>query len=489
MALLEGVDSPLLSEPCVRLEIHAGSGYNPQDWGRRFLAGNGGCAYIDLDHLELCIPEVQSARDHLAATHAMLRVARQALDRANRRLAGAGRVVALANNTDGLGHSYGSHLNFLVTRRLQRDLFDRRWQPLLVLASYQVSSLVFTGQGKVGSENGRPEVPYQLSQRADHIESLQGAATTHNRPLINTRDEALCGGWRESRDTPPLADMARLHVIFHDQTLCHVASMLKVGILQIILSMLETGWCSPALILEDPLAALGQWSRDPSLKARAPLASGRSVTAVELQMEFLAEAARFVEAGRCDAVVPEARFLLELWADTLHKLARRDLAALAGRIDWVLKLQLLERVLAQRHGMDWSSPQLRHLDFMYSSLEDGLYFACERQGAVERLVPEESVDRFLREPPPDTRAWTRAMLLRMAEPEAVDRVDWDTLTFRVTGSDGWSRPATVSLANPLGFTREICLPVFESSHSLEEALEFLEAPASGRLQLRDAPGG
>ena len=46
--------------------------YDTQDWGRKFLP-NGGCAYIDLDHLELCIPEVLSARDHVAATHAMLR--------------------------------------------------------------------------------------------------------------------------------------------------------------------------------------------------------------------------------------------------------------------------------------------------------------------------------------------------------------------------------------------------------------------------------
>src|SRR5580765_931969 len=46
------------------------SAYNPQDWARKFLSENGGCAYIDLDHLELCIPEVLSARDHLAASHA-----------------------------------------------------------------------------------------------------------------------------------------------------------------------------------------------------------------------------------------------------------------------------------------------------------------------------------------------------------------------------------------------------------------------------------
>ncbi len=28
-----------------------------QDWGRKFLPATGGCAYIDLNHLEVCTPE------------------------------------------------------------------------------------------------------------------------------------------------------------------------------------------------------------------------------------------------------------------------------------------------------------------------------------------------------------------------------------------------------------------------------------------------
>src|SRR5437016_1224173 len=39
--------------------------YDPQDWGRKYLSSNGGCFYIDLDHLECCLPEVLSAYDHV----------------------------------------------------------------------------------------------------------------------------------------------------------------------------------------------------------------------------------------------------------------------------------------------------------------------------------------------------------------------------------------------------------------------------------------
>src|SRR6266446_3290101 len=56
-----------------------GDVHNPQDWGRKWLMTNGSCVYIDLDHLELCLPEVISAYDHVAAWHAMLRIARRAM--------------------------------------------------------------------------------------------------------------------------------------------------------------------------------------------------------------------------------------------------------------------------------------------------------------------------------------------------------------------------------------------------------------------------
>src|SRR2546425_9097326 len=161
-------------------------GYNPQDWGRKYLPSNGGCCYIDLDHLELCLPELLSAYDHVAAWHAMLRIARQALFAANAKLPSGQTIHVLVNTSDGHGNSYGSHLNFLLTRRAWRNLFHRKLHSLLYLAAYQASSIVFTGQGKVGAENGAPPVQFQLSQRADFCETLIGEQTTYDRPLVNS---------------------------------------------------------------------------------------------------------------------------------------------------------------------------------------------------------------------------------------------------------------------------------------------------------------
>ena len=130
---------------------------DPRDHDRRFLPTNGGCCYIDLDHLEIALPETWSAFEHVAYWRAMLGVARQAMVSANKRMPDGRRIQVLANCSDGLGHSYGSHTNVLVTKAAWENIFHRKPHYLAYLAAFQTSSIVFTGQGKVsGGENGKP---------------------------------------------------------------------------------------------------------------------------------------------------------------------------------------------------------------------------------------------------------------------------------------------------------------------------------------------
>lgn len=441
----------------------AASRPDPQDWGRKYLPGNGGCAYIDLDHLELCIPEVTSARDFVAAWHAMLRIARASQRRANQSLPAGMRIQVLVNNSDGLGHSYGSHLNLLVSRRAWSNIFDRRMHHMLYLAAFQVSSIVVTGQGKVGSENARPPVAFQISQRADFFEELCAPHTTYSRPIVNSRDEGLVGPRSyPCREDGPSDTLARLHCIFFDNTLCHSATFLKAGLMQIVLAMIEHEQINLDLLLDDPVEAVTTYSHDPSLAATARMASGRVRSALELQFEFLERAERFVAQGGCEGVVPEARAIVDLWADTLVRLERRDWETLCRRLDWVLKRCALERALEQHGGLSWDSAEAKLLDHVYSSLEaDGLYWIYEQAGAVDRLAGEERIAHLVRNPPDDTRAYARAMLLRSVEADAVDSVDWDCVRLRVPGANGWRKTETIRLAHPLGMTKEETEHVFE----------------------------
>ncbi|MBD3163168.1 MAG: hypothetical protein GF328_13785 [Candidatus Latescibacteria bacterium] len=462
--------------PTTSVTVAGGSDIS-RDWGRRYLPGNGGCAYIDLNHLELCIPEVLSARAYVAHWHAMLRIARRAQARAQERLPEGQRLQVLVNNTDGKGHAYGSHLNFLIARKTWEDLFHRKLQHLLTLAAYQVSSIVFTGAGKVGAENGHDWADFQIAQRADFFERLTSVETTFNRGIVNARDEALCGSRWGARDVDPPADsMARLHVIFYDNTLAHVSSFLKVGVMQIVLAMLEQGRLDRRFTLDDPLAALHAWSRDPSLTARARLESGGETTAVELQLRFFEAAREFVEAGGCDGTVPEAGTILALWGDTLEKLGRRDYGALAPRLDWCMKYLILQRAFQQRSDLDWESPVAKHLDHSYSSLdpEDGIYWSLERSDGFERIVDDAAIDRAMVEPPADTRAWTRATLLRLADPESIDEVDWDLIRFRFWDSQFGTIRRTVRMSDPLSFTAAQTAPLIESGGSIDDLLDEID---------------
>jgi len=447
--------------------------YNPQDWGRKFLPENGGCCYIDLNHLEICLPEIISAWDFVAAWHAMLRITRQALHKANQLLMPDRRIQVLVNNSDGRNNSYGSHLNFLITRQAWDNMFLRKMHQLLFLASYQASSIIFSGQGKVGSENGAPNVPYQLSQRADFFETLLGPQTTFHRPIVNSRDESLCG-----RNQNRATECARLHMIFFDSTLAPGATLLKVGTTQIILSMIEAEFVNPNLVLDDPVYALSCYSHDPTLQARALIVNGRNLTALELQYCFLEEAKRFVANGGCEGIVPRANEILSLWEDTLHKFENRQFTELSRRIDWVLKYQIMERAIAQQPELSWHSPQIRYLDQLYSSLDDseGLYWIYEKSGFMENVVGEEHIARFIDNPPEDTRAYARAMLLRSADPTEVADVDWDSISFNIPSGNYWPNRRTIDLAHPLKYTKDMTEKCFQDSTSLEETLDAIEIP-------------
>ena len=399
---------------------------DPQDRGRKFLASNGGCVYIDLGHFELCIPEVRAALDYVRYHDANLALAGAAREAASARLSEGEQLVVMANNSDRLGNSFGGHLNVLITRELWQRLFDRMYPHLFVLVAFQVSSILYTGQGKVGSENGKPWVPFQITQRGDFMECIAGAQTTFRRPIANSRDEPHCGPAVRANG------LARLHVIFHDTTLTQTSNYLKAGVTQLVLALLETGWCDRRVVLADPLEALTTWGHDPDLHACARLDDGRWVTAVEHQRLFLEAVKTFVAKGDAGGCVPDAAGIVATWEDTLDKLERRDFGALARRLDWVLKRQLLSRAIERDPLLDWRSAAIRAADLLFASLDpaDGLYAAVAATAGVETLVTQADIERAMSAPPEDTRAWSRAMLLRHVGPRRIDSVNWDEIRLR-----------------------------------------------------------
>src|SRR5690242_5644216 len=205
------------------------------------------------------------------------------------------------------------------------------------LLPFFVSRQIYTGAGKVGAENNTEFCEFQISQRADFLETEVGLETMHSRPIVNTRDE-------------PHADpekYRRLHVIVGDANMSEISTYLKVGTMAVVLSMVEDDFIDRDLSIDGPVAAFRKVSRDLGCRETIRLKDGRTISAVDHQREFLALAQRYYKDREHE---PWVRDVMDRWEQTLDKLAE-DPLQLGRELDWVIKHQLIENYIA-KHDLE-----------------------------------------------------------------------------------------------------------------------------------------
>jgi len=373
---------------------------------------NGARLYVDHAHPEYSTPELTNPRDVVKWDKAGERV----MDEAARRAAtvpGQQRIQLYKNNTDNKGASYGAHENYLMARSTPfADIVKH-------LTPFFVTRQVVTGAGRVGIGQDGREDGFQISQRADFFEVEVGLETTLKRPIINTRDE-------------PHADAEkyrRLHVIIGDANLSEISTYLKLGTTALVLAMIEDRWFSVDFSVEEPVATLRAISHDPSLKHLLTLRSGgRKLTPVQLQMEYLEQAQKYVEDRYGTDVDADTADVLARWESVLTRL-ERDPMECVRELDWVAKLRLLEG-FRDRENLAWGSPRLELIDLQYSDVrpEKGLYHRLVARGAIETLLDYDEVGRAMERPPTDTRAYFRGECLRRY-PDQVAAASWDSVIF------------------------------------------------------------
>jgi len=372
---------------------------------------NGARYYVDHAHPEYSCPEVTNARDLVIHEKAGERIIEASRREADTLLPAGAQMLIYKNNSDRKGNSYGSHENYLMDRRTSFKQIVEHLMPFLVTRQ------VYAGAGKVGSENRGHPCSFQLSQRADFFETEVALDTMVKRPIINTRDE-------------PHADREkyrRLHMIVGDANLSEYTIYLRTGVTTLVLAMIEDGAIRKNLSLRDPVRAIKEFSHDPSCRKELPLESGKKLTAVQIQAEYLEMAHQYVATRSAD---PETKDVLARWQHVVEALAR-DPMELHQQIDWVMKKALIEGFM-ERKSLDWESPQVQMLDLQYHDLrpEKGLYYLLERQGKAERIVTDDEITTAIRRPPEDTRAYFRGECLRRYGP-AVFGVNWDSISFSV----------------------------------------------------------
>jgi len=395
---------------------------------------NGARYYVDHAHPEFSTPECTGALQLTRYDKAGERILARSMQAAARLLPPGQEIVVYKNNSDGKGNSYGCHENYLLDRSVPFSTLVRHLIP------WFVTRQVFTGAGKVGSEHGAGEVPFQLSQRADFFEEEVGLETTLKRPIVNTRDE-------------PHADpqkYRRLHVIVGDANLCEVATYLKAGTTAVVLSMIEDGFIDKDLSLATPVPTMRKVSHDPECRTTLSLADGSSLTAVELQWEFFRMAEKYAdETGlECCGEDDGGGMLLERWESVLTALEEEP-RRLNGVLDWVTKFNLLD-AYAAKNGLEWGDPKLALMDLQYHDVrpERSLYERLVKAGKVERLLDEEDVISAMTEPPETTRAYFRGKCLSLWS-NSVVAANWDSLIFDL-GADPLKR---IPMMEPLKGTK------------------------------------
>jgi proteasome accessory factor A len=287
------------------------------------------------------------------------------------------------------------------------------WKVTEQLIPFFVTRQVYSGAGKVLKVSGKPQ--FFISQRAQHIHEKTSSSTTSSRSIINTRDEPHADAER----------YRRLHIIVGDSNMSELVTYLKVGTATLVLSMIEEGFSVHGMELEDPVKAIREISRDPTVKRKIKLDDGRQMTAVEIQRVYLERAQEYLAQQDHDPILDD---VWKRWAAILDKL-EDDPMQLVREIDWITKRHLIQSYV-DRKGCSWDDPRVFLLDLQFHDVKRtrGLYYLMESRGLVERVVEEDAVQRAMSTPPQTTRAKVRGDFIRFAR--AKNRsytVDWTYL--------------------------------------------------------------
>lgn len=432
-----------------------GFGYEPVT-GASFESGlvntvltNGARFYVDHAHPEYSSPECYDPLEAALYDKAGEMVLADAAAAAQALLPAGEHLHVHKNNSDGKGNSYGAHENVLLSRATPFGELVRH------LLGFLATRQIFTGSGKVGSENGRPSVPFQITQRADFFEEKVGLETTLKRPIVNTRDEphAEAGSYR------------RLHVIIGDATMSETQTFLKLGSLSMFLAAIEDGALPDPPELADPVTAVWKISHDPSLRVTVPLAGGTRISALDLQWRYLGWVAAHAETEGIDDV---HRRVLDTWESVLTDLERDPLST-SDRLDWTAKLRLLEG-FRDRDGLAWNDPKLRLLDLQYHDVdpERGLYHRLVARGRMQRLFTDEEVRWASAKPPTRTRAYFRGTCVERFAADVV-AANWDSMIFDV-GEDTLKR---VPMMEPLRGGKDRVADLIAASGSAADLVKAL----------------
>ena len=301
----------------------------------RMFLGNGARFYLDTgDHPEFATPECRTPSDLVAFEKAGEIMVDDLGRRCEEHLAAEGipgEVFLCKNNIDVRGNTFGCHENYLIPRQNPRHNESSFFKLVIRdLIPFLVARHVICGSGKVMTGN---KLAFQVSQRADFIDSELSSDTTFRRGIINSRDEPL------SR----IDKYRRLHILIGDSNMSEYATFIKVGTTMLVLDMIEGMGCDDNFALEDPILALREISHDPTCRIKVKMMDGSYLSAIEILRYYLDRVSKFLESNG-DLDTGDNALVLKLWKNTLDAL-ENDPSKLISDVDWLAKKWVTDRFL------------------------------------------------------------------------------------------------------------------------------------------------
>ena len=380
-------------------------------WGRssNVFLENGARLYLDVgSHPEYATPESDSIYECTVHDKAGERKLEELLIGAEQRLKDEGirgTIYLFKNNTDSAGNSYGCHENYLTRRSAEPEKYQQHLIPFLI------SRQIFTGAGQV-LQTARGPI-FSIAQRAEHIWESMSSATTRSRPIINTRDE-------------PHADAEmyrRLHVIVGDSNMSEYTTFLKLGSTACMLRMIESEDVSLRdLTLENPVRAIRDFSHDISCRKKVRLESGRELSALDIQREYLNSALKYADTHGFTTSELKA---LEMWEHCITTI-ENDPLKLSTEVDWVIKHNLIE-AFRSKHGLALDDARVQALDLQYHDIRQdrGIFYRLQARSMVDRICEEQDIVDAMDIAPQTTRARLRSEFIIAAKEKKRDyTVDW-----------------------------------------------------------------
>ncbi len=294
---------------------------------------------------------------------------------------------------------------------------------LASLLGFLATRQIFTGSGRVGHANplafdfeipDRPgNVPFQISQRADHIVNDIYQWVQFNRAIINARDEPLAD-YRKYR---------RLHLLIGDSNMSPFANALKIGTTVCILTLLEENLLPKQIALRDAVLATREISRRPDGDWVVEMDDGSTQDALDIQYDFLAHAQRYLSGSD-----EETDWILEMWQFTLDALKEKP-ELLIGGVDWISKKWLLN-MFVEDQGLSWQDPWLQSIDLEYHNIhpQRGLFFALKPAKTIGEFNASVRRSEAKLAPPAHTRAAGRGRAVAFFQRKNLPYIiNWDSI--------------------------------------------------------------